>query len=816
MKTLNPVFGPHHDNEFETEIVYRDLEIAGGMNIEVKDWDRVGGNEKIGLANIPPSRVLELAKSGKPSSIQLEVPPGRKETHAGSIILAIRNTEDYAEIDLDPPIPLPPLDFRSSIAHPTNAPPPYNKEIVIQIMSCRDLIAGDSCGTSDPFVEILMGHNVLHRTRWIDKTLNPAYSVDHKNTYILKCSAKELWKNHGIELNVKDHDMGISALGMSDDELGYVRLLPEMLYKANGDYKELKLRPSRDPKMSQGARSAGFITVRIREAALGDKDKRAAAEAEAIAMDDEQGWDVRFSVVEENPKMVAAEEDSESTTTADSNDLFLEGDGDNSDDDVPTPSPSNQQKPEGKKAVRKSTMQYREKGPSFYERGSFQQGDMFQGEVDALKYYKQVTKVGDAEEPEDEVVLKENTVGRLTELLDEKDERLRFLEMENENLWEDNKTMRRILKKYQYSFKTKKPRKEKECSKIPLAGKKHKSKSKEKKAESNSNSGSEAPKAEELTVPRLSEEPRTKPGKKKKSKRIIKKGKSKKRKSKTSKISSSLTPTATKCRPSPRTSKRSSEAVGKEKFNIPLRAHGIFDPSVLGSTDDDEPEPCRNFLARLGASDSVIMNHSLYSFVLERPEEEEKEEEKQCAEEPNHLPDFDRKHKDMEFSKIDFVGVANKIDQLPPQAINGSTTLQIPADKPGNQTEMLGVTLDQDSKAWPGKSPGRPSALNVEVGSMGDHSEPTTSTMLTGSTQTPTIAVRILEQEVMELKEELELAFSNPGGYEKATTDLQLKLAKDSNEKLKEEIDRLQKFNRFQTQAMMRLTQQKRWTFLGL
>lgn len=72
---------------------------AGGVDIAVLDWDAVGSDDTIGLANIPPSRVLAIAESGKPDSIRLQVPRGRKEKTAGYIVLTIKNVVEESDDD---------------------------------------------------------------------------------------------------------------------------------------------------------------------------------------------------------------------------------------------------------------------------------------------------------------------------------------------------------------------------------------------------------------------------------------------------------------------------------------------------------------------------------------------------------------------------------------------------------------------------------------------------------------------------------------------------------------------------------------------
>jgi len=312
MKTLNPVFGPEQDNEFTTQMVYGDLTSKRGLTIEVKDWDRIGTNDVIGYLLITPDRLVQLSASGEPTSIPLAVPPKRKETEAGSITLCIQHTDTSPESKYWIPAsvkpastnsliygnapegesePAPSLEEESTPAASdsetfvleeppvspssnsvASGPPLYNKELLIEVVSCRNLIPADKSGFSDPYVKIRMGSKDLHKTSHIDKTLNPAFLPDHRNTYILKTSPKEVYAKKGIELIVKDHDKGIGAFGFSNDEIGIAKVSADELYGANGEDMEFKLMPTKNTK-TEGFKPGGFITIRVREATLGDKDE---------------------------------------------------------------------------------------------------------------------------------------------------------------------------------------------------------------------------------------------------------------------------------------------------------------------------------------------------------------------------------------------------------------------------------------------------------------------------------------------------------------------------------------------------------------
>jgi len=84
------------------------------------------------------------------------------------------------------------------------------------------------------------------------------------------------------------------------------------------------------------------------------------------------------------------------------------------------------------------------------------------------------------------------------------------------------------------------------------------------------------------------------------------------------------------------------------------------------------------------------------------------------------------------------------------------------------------------------------------------------SSVQEGPTNSITAArIARLEQEVMDLKEELEVERANPGAYDKATMETQLKLAQNSNSELMKKNQRLKKFTQIQTQTMMSIAQEK-------
>ncbi|KAL3927850.1 MAG: hypothetical protein SGBAC_012904 [Bacillariaceae sp.] len=930
LKTLNPVFGTQHENAFSEKVNYGVLKAVGGISIEVKDWDRIGTNDLIGLCKIPPAELLELAKNGKLRTVRLQVPPGRKETDAGFITLSVQDIGDDSDgwsssesekaPDDNVAAPLPNLDFRTSIVDAMGTShPPYDKELFIEIMSCRNLIAGDSNGTSDPYVEIKMGSKVLHTTLWIQNTLNPAYSVDHKNIYILKCTAKVLWSNGGIELLVKDHDVGISAFGMTDDELGYCKIPAQKLYEYNGEYSEFKLQLPRNSKLGVGATSAGSISIRVRESKLEDEDEKAAAEVAAVAAfdekseveDDRDQWDAEaaYSVIKPKREKLYVE-DSESSS--DSSDMYMESTDEERQPKKPTSfgaaaavtqsdDSSDEEMPEPTGLAEQTTSKWgNQKGVG--GRGgrgelyvpSMHPGDMFDKEIEALEEKHMDTSDDDTNASLDP----KQTVNDMWEQMVEKDARIKELQQEVDVLKDENKELRMELKKSRYTRKTNKPPKKKKSSKVPLAAKVPLAKKRVSNGEEEQEADTQdkAPKVEVTAIPKsalkqgkfsaldfdgpsdddtactggTAEKPKEeeitseKPGtgfrsldfgldaptfssdesddglesKDKAPERGITPIKSIISPQSTtrgtvlaptrgipgvrlSEIGQDSSPKSagtilapTRGIPGVRLSEIEPETTSPKEPASPdkrgVRFHSKSPPrsptrSVGNSTDssDEDLSPNRGLLGKMGLTDSLVGRFSLYSFIQTRSNDEDTLE----GDGVNCPPDFDRKHKDMQFAQMDFCGIAaskdkeslrNVTNAMPSLAFNPSNI--IPRDEDSDEERrrnMVGVSVDKD---WE-RSSSR---------SLGSNLEQTTTTVLsqTAIHQTKISGRRVfeLEQQVQELKEELELALANPGGYEKASLEVQLKVAHDSKKQLEADNERLQKMNKIQKMALFEMS----------
>ena len=141
----------------------------------------------------------------------------------------------------------------------------HDKILLIEIISCRDLLVADKSGESDPYVKIKLGRMDLHRTKHIPKTLNPVYTEKTNNSYVLDMPATELYGKKGIQLKVKDWDRCFGG----DDDLGTVNIPADTLYNFGDEVKEFKI--DSPPGKSD---DAGYISIRCTEISAEERDSR--------------------------------------------------------------------------------------------------------------------------------------------------------------------------------------------------------------------------------------------------------------------------------------------------------------------------------------------------------------------------------------------------------------------------------------------------------------------------------------------------------------------------------------------------------------
>lgn len=143
------------------------------------------------------------------------------------------------------------------------------KIILVEILSCRDLLATDSRGTCNPYVKVKLGGDEVHKTGRLKKrSVNPEFSDKEHNSFVLDCSISKLFGSKGLLLQVKDYEFGPKL--DKNEVLGTVHISAESLYECNEQEYHLECAPGKreDP---------GYITVRCTQIS---EDKRDSLKAD--------------------------------------------------------------------------------------------------------------------------------------------------------------------------------------------------------------------------------------------------------------------------------------------------------------------------------------------------------------------------------------------------------------------------------------------------------------------------------------------------------------------------------------------------------
>lgn len=136
------------------------------------------------------------------------------------------------------------------------------KILMVEIVSCRELLASDKDGSSDPFVKVKLGNHQIHKTDIIHKTLNPKFTPKQHNTFVIDCCISELFGAQGIYVRVKDWDRGIGG----NDDLGSVQISAEDLYACTEKEYHLDSPPGKNE-------DAGYITIRTQAITPEEREK---------------------------------------------------------------------------------------------------------------------------------------------------------------------------------------------------------------------------------------------------------------------------------------------------------------------------------------------------------------------------------------------------------------------------------------------------------------------------------------------------------------------------------------------------------------
>lgn len=135
--------------------------------------------------------------------------------------------------------------------------------LLIEVVSCRDLLIADKFGKSDPYVMIFLGDEKLHQTKYIKQTLDPVYTEEHDCSFVFNVTARKLFGNEGLVFKLIDFD-----LLSSDDPIGEVKVPAEDLIIMDGEEAEYEITPPAD----RANEYAGQLKIRIQHANDDDRE----------------------------------------------------------------------------------------------------------------------------------------------------------------------------------------------------------------------------------------------------------------------------------------------------------------------------------------------------------------------------------------------------------------------------------------------------------------------------------------------------------------------------------------------------------------
>ena len=130
-------------------------------------------------------------------------------------------------------------------------------KILVDVMSAKYLPIADFKST-DPYVVAMLGRREIHKTKHVEKSLNPIWTIDHKSVFVLDVSIRELFEqpDEGLVLIIKDYDFATE-----DNYVGLVVVPPSDLYIANGERINYKVQPLVTKKaVSIRSSSVGFLS----------------------------------------------------------------------------------------------------------------------------------------------------------------------------------------------------------------------------------------------------------------------------------------------------------------------------------------------------------------------------------------------------------------------------------------------------------------------------------------------------------------------------------------------------------------------------
>ena len=182
---MNPVYTLETDSRFVYNGYAAEIIENDGFNLEIKDWNPVGRNDKLGTVHITADEIWSLAASTSSSTEKdFKISPpkelkGETPRKAGFVTVRIHHATLKDRIQFNkkeddtvywvPEIALSErsLDLLSNDSIPNKKD---RVSLLIGIESCRELLSADPNGLSDPYVKVGLGGKDIHKTQHILKT----------------------------------------------------------------------------------------------------------------------------------------------------------------------------------------------------------------------------------------------------------------------------------------------------------------------------------------------------------------------------------------------------------------------------------------------------------------------------------------------------------------------------------------------------------------------------------------------------------------------------------------------------------------------
>ena len=202
-KTLNPVFSVEEKNFYILTCTAKELFENEGLVFKVKDWDRIGSNDDLGHVKVPAATLYAMVDEAEEKEFAISPPKGHGDA-AGFLTIRCRpptlgDREDYkAAKSRVRRSPKEAASLKAEAVDVSGIVDVDDKILLVEIVSARDLMAADKTGASDPYVKVKLGRKDVHETAVVKKTLNPVFTEDDKNSFVLDCTAMDLYTKNGL------------------------------------------------------------------------------------------------------------------------------------------------------------------------------------------------------------------------------------------------------------------------------------------------------------------------------------------------------------------------------------------------------------------------------------------------------------------------------------------------------------------------------------------------------------------------------------------------------------------------------------------